>query len=154
LKDGYYAQTLTDEIKTPNIFVDQLIRIEDVTSEVIDAMKTGTNDKEKVEKRDEKIKLLENKFNEQTGMTCRVVELYNGGKYSMYIYKRYNDVRLVMARISKLHQQAGIGIILLIRVTNLILCSSVRTKTINRQKLIIILNSVNKAQKKVNRFLL
>lgn len=97
LKDGYYAQTLTDEIKTPNIFVDQLIRIEDVTSEVIDAMKTGTNDKEKVEKRDEKIKLLENKFNEQTGMTCRVVELYNGGKYSMYIYKRYNDVRLVMA---------------------------------------------------------
>ncbi len=97
LKDGYYAADLTDEITAPNIFVDQLIQIEDVTSDVIEAMKSGADDKEKVQKRDEKIKSLENNFTEQTGMVCKVVELYNGGKYSMYIYKRYSDIRLVMS---------------------------------------------------------
>lgn len=97
LRDGYYANTLADEIKAPNMFVDQLLVIEDVTKEVLDAMKTGTTDKEKVQKRDEKISEIEKKNSEKSGLVCKVVELYNGGKYSLYYYKRYTDIRLVMS---------------------------------------------------------
>lgn len=97
LRDGYYAENLSDEIKAPELFVDQLTKIEDVTKDVIDAMNSGKSDKEKVKMRDDKIKELEKKYSDETGLICKVVELYHGGKYSMYIYKRYNDIRLVMA---------------------------------------------------------
>lgn len=97
LKNGFYATTLEEERKIPNLFVDQLLLIEDVTDEIISAMNEGTDDKEKVDKRETKINELVAKYNEESGLTCSVVTLYNGGKYSLYGYKRYDDVRLVMA---------------------------------------------------------
>lgn len=97
LRDGYYAENLSDEIKAPELFVDQLLKIENVTNEVLNAMNSGKTDGERVKNRDDKIKELEKKYSDDTGLTCKVVELYHGGKYSMYVYKRYNDIRLVMA---------------------------------------------------------
>jgi len=97
LKDGYYAEQLSDEIKISGLYVDQLLLIEDVTKEIIDVMKSGKNDNEKIQLRDEKIKELQDKYSNETSLLCRVVQLYNGGKYSLYGYKRYEDLRLVMA---------------------------------------------------------
>ena len=37
------------------------------------------------------------KYNKETGLRCKIVTLYHGGKYAVYGYKRYNDIRLVMA---------------------------------------------------------
>ncbi len=96
LRDGFYASTLEEERKVPGLFVDQLLFIDDVTAEVQAAIKEGTTDEEKIEKRDLKIKELEAKYSEETGLLCKVVTLYYGGKYSIYGYKRYNDIRLVM----------------------------------------------------------
>ncbi|MCP5062429.1 MAG: S46 family peptidase [Ignavibacteriae bacterium] len=97
LKDGFYAITLDEERKVPNLFVDQLILIEDVTDEIKTAMSEGENDTEKIKLRDEKKSELIKQYNEETELNCRIVTLYNGGKFSLYAYKRYNDVRLVMA---------------------------------------------------------
>lgn len=97
LRDGFYAKTMTEEIKVPRLFVDQLMLIENVTKEVLGAMKSGKDDNEKVKLRNEKIKELEDKFSKESGLSCRVIQLYNGGKYSLYGYKRYDDIRLVMA---------------------------------------------------------
>jgi hypothetical protein len=97
LRDGYYAKTIADELKAGNLFVDQLIMIEDVTKEIIEEMNKGKDDNEKVKFKNEKIKLLEEKYSKERGLLCRVVQLYNGGKYSLYSYKRYTDIRLVMA---------------------------------------------------------
>src|SRR3989339_1719058 len=97
LRDGYYAKTIKEEIKVPNLFVDQLVMIEDVTKIVLEAMNSGKDDNEKVKMRNEKTKELEEKYSKETGLRYRVIQLYNGGKYSLYGYKRYNDLRLVMA---------------------------------------------------------
>ncbi|MFA7419919.1 MAG: S46 family peptidase [Melioribacteraceae bacterium] len=97
LRDGYYAKTLVDELKVSGLFVDQLVMIEDVTKDVIDALNMGKDDNEKVKLRNEKIKSLEEKYSKDSGLLCRVVQLYNGGKYSLYGYKHYTDIRLVMA---------------------------------------------------------
>ncbi|MBA4405836.1 hypothetical protein C0389_01040 [bacterium] len=97
LRDGFYAKTMAEEIKVSRLFVDQLVMIEDVTKEVLNAMKTGKDNNEKVKLRNDKIKELEYKYSKDSGLSCRVVQLYNGGKYSMYGYKRYDDIRLVMA---------------------------------------------------------
>jgi len=97
LRDGFYAESLSDERKVPRLFVDQLILIEDVTDEILSAMGRGKTDSAKVSLRDVAISEIVSRYNEESGLECRVVTLYNGGKFSLYGYKRYNDIRLVMA---------------------------------------------------------
>ncbi|MBN1637899.1 MAG: S46 family peptidase, partial [Ignavibacteriales bacterium] len=97
LRDGFYAATLEEERKIPKLNVDQLIMIEDVSQEIYNEMNKGKNNDEKIEIRNNKIKELEAQYSKETGLLCSVVPLYNGGKYSLYGYKRYDDVRLVMA---------------------------------------------------------
>ena len=86
LKNGFYAAELEAERKIPNLFVDQLVKIWDVTENILNSENT-----------EEEITSLEKKYSEELGLDCRVVKLYNGNKFSMYGYKRYNDIRLVMA---------------------------------------------------------
>lgn len=97
LRDGYYAKTVADEIKISNLSVSQLVMIENVTKEVLNAFKSGKDDNEKVKLRNDKIKELEDQYSKDSGLSCKVVQLYNGGKYSLYGYKYYEDIRLVMA---------------------------------------------------------
>jgi hypothetical protein len=96
-RDGFYAKTLADERIFPDMFVDQLIEIKDVTGIITEAMDKGNSDMEKVELKERKIKELTERYASETGLVCRVVTLYHGGKYSLYMYKRYTDIRLVMA---------------------------------------------------------
>jgi len=97
LKDGFYAEDMDDERPVPNLYVDQLISITDVTDEVKTFMNKGETDDEKIALRDSIKSELIKKHEEETGLTCKIITLYNGGKYSLYAYKRYNDIRLVMA---------------------------------------------------------
>lgn len=97
LKNGFYAEKLEDERKIENLFVDQLMFIEDVTKNIKSFMASGNNDDEKINLRDKIIDSLTAEYSEETGLECRIVTLYHGGKYSLYGYRRYEDIRLVMA---------------------------------------------------------
>ena len=96
LRDGFYAKSLEEERTVPNLKVEQLIIIKDVTDEIQSAMNEGKNDAEKIEIRDNKIDEIK-KLNseEHPELTFKVTSLYNGGKYSLYGYKVYSDIRLV-----------------------------------------------------------
>ncbi len=96
-ENGFYAPTMADERKASNMYVDQLQLMEDVTAEVVAAFESGKNDEERVANRTTKIAEIEKRYKDKTGLTCSVVTFYNGGKYSVYGYKRYTDVRLVFA---------------------------------------------------------
>lgn len=95
-KNGFYAKTLEDERKVPGVFVDKLVLIKDVTDQIYEAMDQGKTDEEKIELRDKKIADIQAKYSEETGLVIKITSLYNGGKYSLYGYKRYNDVRAVL----------------------------------------------------------
>jgi hypothetical protein len=97
LDNGFYAATLEDERKVEGLYLDQLILTEDVTAEVIAAFEQGTTDAERIRLRQQKIQEIEQRFAEETGLRCNVINFYNGGRYSLYGYKRYNDVRIVYA---------------------------------------------------------
>ena len=84
LKTGFTAEKLEDERISSNLYVDQLISIKDVTKEVIDVIN-----------KTQKIKELTDN-NGDKSLVLRVIPLYNGGKYSLYTYKRYRDIRLVL----------------------------------------------------------
>lgn len=106
-ENGFFAQTLEEERKVPNLYIDQLVLIEDVTEQVKSAFEAGKTDEEKVQRRQDKIRELEREYSKKTGLICNVVTFFNGGKYSMYGYKRYNDVRLVFAPETQIAYYGG-----------------------------------------------
>lgn len=92
---GFYAETLDEERKVPNMYAEQLAFIVDVTEMINEAVDAVETSEEKVTAKENKIKELVEYYNEETGLKCQIVSLYNGGKFSIYGYKKYNDVRLV-----------------------------------------------------------
>ena len=96
IQTGFAAGTLADEKKCAGLYVDQLQSIQDVTARVRAAI-TGTTPADQAAQRSTVIAQLQTECNQQTQLTCQVVTLYQGGMYSLYRYRRFNDVRLVMA---------------------------------------------------------
>ncbi len=103
-ENGFYAATLEQERRVPNLYIDQLVVIEDVTQEVQEAFDAGTTEEEKIANRTSKIFEIQKRYRElykekapADSMVFTVVSLYNGGKFSLYGYKRYTDIRLVFA---------------------------------------------------------
>lgn len=95
--NGFIAEKLEDERPVPGLYVEQLVLIKDVTAEVVSEIEKGTNETERVKFEKEIISKIEKRESESSGLRCQVTALYNGGRYSLYGYKRYNDVRLVFA---------------------------------------------------------
>ncbi|MEK6754967.1 MAG: S46 family peptidase [Bacteroidota bacterium] len=95
--NGFFAATLAEERKVPNLYVDQLVLIEDVTEEVQKAFESGKTDDERVANRNKAIAEIEKRYHDKTTMSCNVISFFNGGKFSLYGFKRYTDVRLVFA---------------------------------------------------------
>lgn len=94
---GFIAEKLEDERPVPGLYVEQLVLIKDVTDEVISEIEKGTNEAERVKLEKEIISKIEKRESDASGLRCSVTPLYNGGRYSLYGYKRYSDVRLVFA---------------------------------------------------------
>ena len=100
--NGFYARSITEERKVPGLYVDQLILIKDVTEEIQKETDKGTTFDERAKREEDKIKEITDREERESGLTVNITPLYNGGKYSLYGYKRYNDVRLVFIPESQL----------------------------------------------------
>ncbi|MCE5269245.1 MAG: S46 family peptidase [Planctomycetaceae bacterium] len=96
LKNGYYARSQAEELKAPNLELNVLMSIEDVTGRVNAAVNSKDPAKAEQQRRAEMTK-IEDESNKQTGLRSDVVTLYRGGLYQLYRYKKYTDVRLVFA---------------------------------------------------------
>ncbi len=94
-KTGFYAPTLADERRVPKLFVQQLVFTKDVTKEIFATIDSGKTETEKAKFQKNKINELEKKYSEEKDLICKVTSLYHGGKYSLYGYKKYDDVRAV-----------------------------------------------------------
>jgi len=97
LRNGFYAKTQTDEMKSTDLELNVLISIEDVTTRVTGAVKPGMTSDQASGARNAVIAAIEKESKEKTGLRSDVVTLYQGGAYHLYRYKRYDDVRLVFA---------------------------------------------------------
>jgi hypothetical protein len=97
LKTGFYAPTRDKEAKAPDLELNQLISIEDVTSRVNGAAKPNMSAAEGLAARRAEMAAIEKESLAATGLRSDVVTLYQGGQYNLYRYKKYTDVRLVFA---------------------------------------------------------
>jgi len=94
---GFYAGTPEEEQKSPDLELNVLISMEDVTGKVAAAVKPGLTGEQALKAREAEIARIERESLKQTGLRSNVVPLYYGGEYWLYRYKRYTDVRLVFA---------------------------------------------------------
>ncbi|MDB4969561.1 MAG: hypothetical protein JWN44_5250 [Myxococcales bacterium] len=97
IKTGFYAKAAADEIKCPDLELNVLTKIEDVTAEVQAVAKKDMDDAATNKAQKEKMAELEKACVDKTHLRCDVVTLYHGGKYDLYTYRKYTDVRLVFA---------------------------------------------------------
>jgi peptidase S46-like protein len=93
---GFVSKTQADERKCDGFYVDQLQSIEDVTDRIQGALKSKVP-AQQVAQRNAAIADIEGGCKQETGLTCQVVSYYQGGIYSLYRFKRFDDMRLVMA---------------------------------------------------------
>jgi hypothetical protein len=97
VKDGFYARTEAEELKCPDLEINVLVDMEDVTARVRGVVKPGMSDEDALKARKAEIASIEKESLEKTGLRSDVISLYQGGEYWLYQYKKYTDMRLVFA---------------------------------------------------------
>lgn len=107
LTDGFWAMSKKEELPCPGLFVTYLKRMEDVSDLVLEGVTDAMGDEERsslVSKNSAKIiaAAIEN-----THYTANVVPFYMGNQYFLFVYERYNDVRLVGAPPSAIGKFGG-----------------------------------------------
>lgn len=97
-KQGFYATNLEDERKAEGLFVEQMIQAVDITALIKEKTASAKTYEEELELRKKAIEEVQARFKtnpDWQGLRMQVVTFYSGGKFSLYGYKRYSDIRLV-----------------------------------------------------------
>ena len=97
IKDGFYAKTQAEEGKCPDLELNQLVEIVDVTADVQGAAQPGMSDADAAQAQRQKMSAIEKECSEKSGLRCDLVTLYAGGMYNLSKSKKYTDVRVVFA---------------------------------------------------------
>ena len=101
LDHGFFSRALDEERPIPGYYADQLLATIDVSDEVfaaVDAAPPAMRERVLQETLDGIEARLKAEYASQ-GDSIRVqsIALYNGGRYSAYVFRRFTDVRLVAA---------------------------------------------------------
>ncbi len=96
-KDGFHARNAGEELKCPDLELNVLASVENVTARVQGSVKRGMSEAEALKARKAEIARIEKESLNATGLRSDVVTLYQGGEYWLYRYKKYTDIRLVFA---------------------------------------------------------
>lgn len=97
LRDGFWAMTMEEELPNPGLTVKFLVRMEDVTNQVMSQMTPDMTRKEKFDKMAEVSKQIEKEAKGESRYTTLVRDMFKGNQYILFVYDIFEDVRLVGA---------------------------------------------------------
>lgn len=97
LADGFYAKSLEDEVKCPEIEINRLVEIQDVTEKVTHATRGMEGAEFNSAQKSVMSQIEKDCSGGSDSVRCDVVTLYHGGKFNLYKYRRFQDVRLVLS---------------------------------------------------------
>src|SRR5438445_8032371 len=97
IQEGFYAKTRAEEASGPDLELNELVGIEDVTSTVKAAAKPEMSSAEAGRAQRAAMSRIEKDCTSSTGLRCDVVTFYSGEVYNLSKCKEYPDVRLVFA---------------------------------------------------------
>ncbi|MDB5364618.1 MAG: hypothetical protein JWM77_545 [Rhodospirillales bacterium] len=93
---GFVAADHAQERKCPQLEVSQLVEMTDVTDQIAKAV-DGKSGADLAAAQRAAQASLEKDCATASDIRCNVVTLYQGGRYELYKYKHYDDLRLVLA---------------------------------------------------------
>jgi len=94
---GFLATTWQEEVPCPDLELNVLMSMENVTARIAAAVTPSMSEKQAMDARKAAIAAIERESLAATGLRSDVVTLYAGGEYWLYRYKTYTDIRLVFA---------------------------------------------------------
>ncbi|MFN8775769.1 MAG: S46 family peptidase [Flavobacteriales bacterium] len=95
LTNGFCARSMKDELPIPGFEISFLVRIEDVTAEVLGAVKQGMTEQDRNLAIRTKLREIEGRATDGNGYEADVKSFYYGNEYYLFVYNTYRDVRLV-----------------------------------------------------------
>jgi hypothetical protein len=97
LTDGFWAYKMEDELVNENLYVTFIVKIEDVTTAVLEGTATLTNEAQKQAKIQENISTLSRTLPKESWQENKIRTFYEGNQYMLFITETFTDVRLVGA---------------------------------------------------------
>jgi len=107
LQHGFWAGSREEELPNPGLTVTLLLRMEDVTARVLDALHEGMNEEQRnAAVRGVSAEISREATTDKT-LSAQVVPFYYGNEYFLFVYRTYSDVRLVGAPPSYIGKYGG-----------------------------------------------
>lgn len=97
IRDGFWAYNKNQELNNPGLFVTFIVKIEDVSDEVLKGLTMQMNEKERQLKIDENIKSIKGSYKTDNYQDILIRSFFEGNKYFLFVTETYKDVRLVGA---------------------------------------------------------
>jgi hypothetical protein len=97
IKDGFWAMNKGQEIPNPGLFVTFIVRIDDVTKQVLQGVKPGITETQRQFIINENIAMLRKNVQREAFQDSYVRSFFEGNQYFLFVTETYNDVRLVGA---------------------------------------------------------
>ncbi|NUY81665.1 S46 family peptidase [Flavobacterium sp. MAH-1] len=97
LQDGFWAYNMQDELPNPDMVVMFIVRIEDVTTKVLEGTQALTSEADKQKKIQENITSLSNSLPKESWQENKIRTFYEGNQYMLFVTETYKDIRLVGA---------------------------------------------------------
>ncbi|HNV52429.1 MAG TPA: S46 family peptidase, partial [Tenuifilaceae bacterium] len=97
LADGFWAKTIEEEIPTPGLSATFLVRLEDVTAKVNEALNASMSEPERNKAIAEVGKKIETEATAGTHYRGMVRSYFGGNQFFLLVYEVFTDVRMVGA---------------------------------------------------------
>ena len=107
LTNGFWAMNRSEEIPCPGLTATRLVRMEDVTAQVLEGVSSDTPESDRNAAIDRNIKKITERAVEGTHYKAIIKPFYYGNQYFMYINEVFTDVRLVGAPPSNIGKFGG-----------------------------------------------
>ena len=95
IKNGFWAYNKSEELPNAGLTVSFLVRIEDVSKDVLSQLTDGMSEPDREAKVKSATEQLTKKAIEGTGYRAEIESFFNGNEYYMFVYEVFKDVRLV-----------------------------------------------------------
>lgn len=97
IRDGFWAKSLGEEIPNQGLFVTFIVRIEDVSKQVLNGVDINMSESERQSAIDKNIAALRKEVKKESYQDSFVRSFFEGNQYFLFVTETYRDVRLVGA---------------------------------------------------------
>lgn len=97
IKNGFWAMNFDEELPNEGLFVEFIVRIEDVTNDVLAGVTDEMSEKEKQSIIDKNSNKVQAYYDKEPWQDSKVKAFYKGNQYFLFITERFEDIRLVGA---------------------------------------------------------